>query len=104
MKKLWKPKEAPLTPEEDALQWIKKTEAELDIEYVGPDQGMNRQQRRDAARYIARITRRPEGSKWMKHPLLNTFTPYGAKERRKRRMRERMAKKSRQINHAMARR
>lgn len=89
---------------EAIIKKLEETETDLGLKYVGqdPGKGMNRSERRAADRTIKRVTRRPAACKTLKHPLLDTLTPYGAKRLKQRRARNRMARASRRVNREAA--
>lgn len=82
----------------EAIEKLEETEAELGLEYVGQEKGTNRAQRRASVRTIKRVTRRPVAVTSLRHPLLGTLTPAGARRLKKRRARNRVARASRKRN------
>lgn len=80
------------------LERLAEEERELGLEYVGSEQGLNRRERRAAERTLKRVTRRPDGARVLRHPLLDTLTPYGAKKLKRRRAANKRAKQSRKRN------
>ena len=79
----------------DLLERLAAAEEEVGLEYVGPDKGSNRETRRQMARDLKRMTRRPEGCLQVRHPLLDTLTPRGRAVLKRRRKRARIARASR---------
>lgn len=86
------------TPLEKVKARLKKEEDELGVEYVGRDKGQSRAQRRENARILKRVTKRPVATLTLRHPLLGTLTPHGAKVLKKRRAAAKRAKQARKIS------
>lgn len=89
---------------DDIVRKLEETETDLGLEYVGqgPNKGMNRADRRAAERTIKRVTRRPVACLQLRHPILDTLTPYGAKRLKRRRAANRVARASRKQNREAA--
>ena len=77
---------------------LEEEERDLGLQYVGKDKAPNRAQRREAKRAIDRVTRRPMALTSLKHPLLDTLTPAGARRLKRRRAKSKVAKQSRKRN------
>lgn len=101
------PDEEALARLQQAEERLAKEEEEQGLEYVGPGSGMNRKERREMEKRIKRWTRNPQAVLRLRHPLLQTLTPYGARKLRIRRARARIARATRhdqQRQAALARR